>query len=45
MPTCCTLGEAAGTAAALAHEENVGVRDVNVKRLQAILTANGAKIY
>lgn len=44
MPTCCTLGEAAGVAASLACESNKPVSEIDVARLQAILTANGAKI-
>ena len=45
MPTCCTLGEAAGTAAALAHSEHENVNKINIADLQRLLTENGAKIY
>lgn len=44
MPVVCCLGEAAGVAAALAAEGNVGVRDIDVSRLQDILKKNGAFI-
>ena len=44
MPTCATLGEAAGIAAALAVEKSCASRDVDVKLLQAILRKNGAKV-
>ncbi len=42
MPIVTTLGEAAGTAAAVAAKHNVGVKDIDVKELQTILTDNGA---
>jgi hypothetical protein len=38
---CFVMGEAAGTAAALAHQANVRVRDVDVNALQAKLKAGG----
>lgn len=44
MPTCATLGEAAGVAAALAVECEGNVRAVNVSQLRQILHENGAKI-
>lgn len=44
MPIVATLGQAAGTAAALAVKGSVGVKAVDVKVLQDILTANGAFI-
>ncbi len=44
MPIVATLGQAAGTAAAIAAKHNVGVKEINVKELQDILTANGAFI-
>ena len=44
MPTCCTLGQAAGTAAAVAAKHHCGVKEIDVKELQAILRKNGAKI-
>ena len=44
MPTCCNLGEAAGVAAALAVENSVAPREIDVNRLQSILRANGAKL-
>ena len=45
MPTCCTLGEAAGTAAALAVGGGIPAREVDVRRLQEELIAGGAKLY
>ena len=45
MPTCCTLGEAAGIAAAIAQETQAPVKDIDVKKLQKTLEENGAKIY
>lgn len=45
MPVCCTLGEAAGVAAAVACKSGaVAMKNVNVKRVQEILRANGAFI-
>lgn len=42
MGACLALGEAAGTAAALAVKENVKVADLDVKKLQQTLVKNGA---
>ena len=42
IPPCMAMGEAAGTAAALALSAGVRVRDVDVGRLQALLRAGGA---
>ncbi len=39
---CFVMGQAAGTAAALAHETGVQLRDVDVRALQARLEADGA---
>ncbi|MBQ9121439.1 MAG: FAD-dependent oxidoreductase [Clostridia bacterium] len=44
MPTVCCLGEAAGTAAALAIQIGSDTRQVNVKTLQSVLRAHGAFI-
>ena len=44
MPVVCTLGEAAGTAAALAHRDKKGTRDISITELQSILKKNGAFI-
>ena len=41
MPQCMVMGEAAGTAAALALKEGVSVRDVNIEELQNVLKENG----
>ena len=45
MPTCTTLGEAAGVAASVAHDGGCGVKDIDIGELQRILTGCGAKIY
>ena len=42
IPPCMAMGEAAGVAAAMALDAGVRVRDVDVKRLQAKLRAQGA---
>ena len=42
MPICCCLGEAAGTAVAIAHKTNENVHTVDIKTLQKKLTENGA---
>jgi len=42
IPPCMAMGEAAGVAAAMALDAGVSVRDVDVKRLQAKLRAQGA---
>ena len=44
MPICCCIGEAAGTAAAVAKLSNRDVKSIDVKRLQDKLEANGAVI-
>ena len=44
MPVCCTLGEAAGTAAAIAKEDNCRVDEVDINKLKNTLKKNGAFI-
>lgn len=44
MPTVCCIGEAAGTAMAMAHKDNADVRDVDADKLRELLKANGAFI-
>ena len=44
MPTCATLGQAAGCAAAMAVQNQCGVKEIDIKALQALLTENGAVI-
>lgn len=44
MPACMALGQAAGTAIAMAAKENCNAGDISVKDLQATLIANGAII-
>ena len=45
MPTCCTLGQAAGIAAATAHDGKLSVQDVDVAAVQNRLVQGGAKIF
>ena len=42
MPIVCCIGEAAGTAAALAVKYKVGVNEVDVSKLTNTLIGNGA---
>ena len=42
MPICSTLGQAAGTAAALAAQASCSVREIEIPRLQELLKQNGA---
>ena len=42
MATCMGMGEAAGTAAAIAVKEGIDPKDVSVAQLQETLLANGA---
>ena len=44
MPVVCCIGEAAGVAIGLANKEKTDTRSIDVKKLQNILTANGAFI-
>ncbi|MDD4124577.1 MAG: FAD-dependent oxidoreductase [Eubacteriales bacterium] len=44
MAIVCTLGEAAGTAAAIASADNKTVRDIDINKLRATLAANNACI-
>lgn len=44
MPTVCCIGEAAGSAMALAIKDSIPVREVNTDTLRATLKANGAFI-
>ena len=44
MSTVCCIGEAAGTAIGIAVKDKTTVRQVNVKKLQDTLKANGAFI-
>ncbi len=44
MPACMALGQAAGTAIAMATKENCNAGDISVKELQATLVENGAII-
>jgi hypothetical protein len=41
MPPCMAMGQAAGTAAAMAAKENISVRDVEISNLQDMLRNNG----
>lgn len=42
MPIVCCLGEAAGTAIGIAKKTNVGVREIDIKKLQEQLKKQGA---
>lgn len=42
MPIVCTLGQAAGTAIAVAHHENADVKEINMDALHEILKKNKA---
>ena len=42
---CMSMGEAAGTAAALSLKDNVTVRNMDVKKLQETILANGGNLY
>ena len=44
MPFCCELGQAAGTAVAVAKEGNKDLRDADIKKLQEKLRANGFSV-
>ena len=44
MPICATMGQAAGTAAAVAKQTGTCVHDVDIAKVQAILRKNGAAI-
>ena len=44
MPTVCTLGEAAGVAAALAVRDNLSVSSIDVPELRRLLRENGAVV-
>lgn len=44
MPIVCTLGQAAGTAIAVAKNKKTNVKDVDIKELQNTLRQNGAVI-
>lgn len=44
MPVVCCIGEAAGTAIALAQKNNIDVRNVDIKELQTTLKNNNAYV-
>jgi hypothetical protein len=44
MPSCMAMGQAAGTAAALAAKQRVSPRELDVKQLQDVLRKQGVKI-
>ena len=44
MPTVCSIGEAAGTAAAIAVKDNVTFRGIDIQKLQNTLKKNNAFI-
>ncbi len=45
MPIVCTLGQAAGTAVAIAKRENINISKINISALQETLIKNGAVIH
>ena len=45
LPVCSATGEAAGTAAALAHEKGIFPRDLEMKLLQRRLTEQGVRLF
>ena len=45
MPIVCTLGQAAGSAVAVAKQDNCKVKEVDIKKLQKILVDNKAAIH
>lgn len=45
MPIVCTLGQAAGSAIAVAKQDNCGVKEVDIEKLQKILVDNKAAIH
>ena len=45
IPACVLTGEAAGTAAAIAVKDGCSVQEVDVKKLQKILSDNGVKLH
>lgn len=44
MPTCASLGEAAGLAAAIACKEGVGVKEISVQELREKIENNGGRV-
>jgi hypothetical protein len=44
MPTVCCIGQAAGTAVALAVKSGSTVKDIDIKKLQKALKDQGAFI-
>lgn len=42
MPTCATVGQAAGTAISLAAKGKTNVRNIDIKKLQTVLKEDGA---
>lgn len=42
MPPCMAMGQAAGTAAAMAVKDQCGVRNIDVRKLRDLLIKNGA---
>ncbi len=45
MPTCAAIGQGAGIGAVVAHDDNVPVNKIDIKKLQEKLILNGAKIH
>lgn len=45
MGTCMSMGQAAGTAAAMSIKEKIKPREINVRKLQERLSQQGANVY
>ena len=45
IPACVLTGEASGTAAALAVKDGCTVQELDVKKLQKVLSDNGVKLH
>ena len=45
IPPCIATGQAAGAAASIAIDDNVAVNDVDIKKLQDVLTNQGVDIH
>ena len=44
MPICCCLGQAAGTAAAIAKKSGKSVKEIDTDELRKVLIKNGAAV-
>ena len=44
MPTCMVMGQAAGTAVAIAKDQSLYVNQITVEKLQKVLKSEGADL-